>query len=133
MQLEYQTRRSKSVTKRRKKTARAIVVRPRVHIGESITIDAGKIDLLKQVDATRSISAAARAVGISYKHAWLLIDSLTRGLGRPVLATATGGRGGGGSVLTELGAQLVQRYGAIEARMSVSARADLKALRRLVG
>ena len=121
------------MTSRRKKTIRAVMVRPRVQIGESITIDAGKIELLKQVEATRSISAAARAVGMSYKHAWLLIDSLTRGFGRPVVATATGGRGGGGAALTELGGQLVQRYRAIEARVSLSARADLKALRRLAG
>ena len=116
-------------TRRRK--FQAIMVRPRVHIGESITIDPGKIDLLKQVEATQSISAAARAVGMSYKHAWLLIDSLREGFGRPVVATATGGKGGGGAVLTELGAQLVKRYGAIEACVRLKARAELEALRRL--
>jgi len=121
------------MTSRRKKTIRAVMVRPRVQIGESITIDAGKIELLKQVEATRSISAAARAVGMSYKHAWLLIDSLTRGFGRPVVFTATGGRGGGGAALTELGSQLIRRYRAIEACISLSARADLRALRRLAG
>jgi molybdate transport system regulatory protein len=118
---------------RRKKFIRAITVRPRVYIGESIAIGPGKIDLLKQVEATRSISAAARALGMSYKHAWLLIESLNQGFGRPVVATATGGRGGGGAALTELGSQLVKRYSAIEACVNVNARAELEALRRLAG
>ena len=118
---------------RRKKLTQAITVRPRVHIGEAITIDSGKIDLLKQVEITRSISAAARAIGISYKHAWLLIDSLTRGFGRPVVTTATGGKGGGGATLTVLGIELVERYGAIEACVRSKARAELQALRRLAG
>ena len=118
---------------RPKKLIQPIKVRPRVYIGESIAIGPGKIDLLKQVEATRSISAAARALGMSYKHAWLLIESLNRGFGRPVVATATGGRGGGGAALTELGSQLVKRYSAIEACVNVNARAELKALRRLAG
>src|SRR5262245_36431639 len=107
------------------------VLRPRVCIGESITIGPGKIDLLKQVEATRSISAAARVLGMSYKHAWSLIDSLRQGFGRPVVATATGGKGGGGAALTELGTELVKRYGAIEACVRLRARAELEALRRL--
>jgi molybdate transport system regulatory protein len=116
----------------KKRSARTVIARPRLYIGESIAIGPGKIDLLKQVEATRSISAAARSLGMSYKHAWHLIDSLGQGLGRPVVATATGGKGGGGSVLTELGSQLVERYGAIEARINVNAKAELEALRRLV-
>lgn len=118
---------------RRKKTIQAMMVRPRLHIGDSIIIDAKKIELLKQVEATRSISAAARAIGMSYKHAWLLIDSLRQGFGRPVVATAIGGRSGGGAALTKLGSELIERYRAIEVRVSLSSRTHLEALRRLAG
>jgi molybdate transport system regulatory protein len=121
------------MTARSKKPAQAVIVRPRIHIGESITIDPGRIDLLKQVEASRSISAAARALGMSYKHAWQLIDSLNQGFGRPVVVTATGGRGGGGAALTALGSQLVERYYAIEARVNANARTALVALHRLAG
>ena len=115
----------------RKKSTPTVIARPRLYIGESIAIGPGKIDLLKQVQATRSISAAARVLGMSYKHAWQLIDSLHQGFGRPVVATATGGKGGGGSALTDLGTQIIERYGAIEARINVNAKAELEALRRL--
>jgi len=121
------------MTERDLRTAEATMLRPRVRIGETITLDPGKIDLLKHVESTRSISAAARALGMSYKHAWLLIDSLNQGFGRPVVTTATGGKGGGGAALTELGRQLVEHYGAIEARLNVNAQTELQALRRLAG
>jgi len=119
------------MTARRKKGTPVIILRPRIYIGESIRIGPGKIDLLKQVAATQSISAAARALGMSYKHAWLLIDSLAQGFGRPVVTTAIGGKGGGGAALTDLGTQLVERYAAIEARVNRNAVAELDALRRL--
>lgn len=109
------------------------MVRPRLYIGESVAIGPGKIDLLRQVDETHSISAAARALGMTYKRAWLLIDSLDQGFGRPVVETATGGKGGGGAMLTPLGRQLVERYAALEARLNASAQDELEALRRLTG
>jgi len=107
------------------------MIRPRLYLAGPITIGPGKIDILRKVDETRSISAAARALGMTYKHAWLLIDSLNEGFGRPVVETATGGRGGGGTVLTELGRQLVERYVALEARLNSSAKAELDALVQL--
>jgi molybdate transport system regulatory protein len=116
---------------RSRKTAHAIMVRPRLYIGESIAIGPGKIDLLRQVDVTHSISAAARALGMTYKRAWLLIDSLNQGFGRPVVETAIGGKGGGGATLTVLGKQLVECYAAIEARLNTAAQDELEALLRL--
>jgi molybdate transport system regulatory protein len=115
------------------KPTQAIMVRPRLYIGESIAIGPGKIDLLRQVAETHSISAAARALGMTYKRAWLLIDSLNQGFGRPLVetATATGGKGGGGATLTALGSQLIERYSALEARLNASAQAELEELRRL--
>ncbi len=73
-----------------------ILLRPRLYLGEGLSIGPGKVELLRAVGRTRSISAAARALGMPYKRAWLLIDSLNQGFGRPVTETAIGGRGGGG-------------------------------------
>ena len=113
------------------KKAQAILVRPRIYIGDDIAIGPGKIDLLRQVGETHSIAAAARALGVPYKRAWLLIDSLNQGFGRPVVETATGGKGGGGASLTTLGQQLIKRYDALEASLNASAGQELQALRDL--
>lgn len=109
----------------------AVLARPRLHIGDSIAIGPGKIDLLRRVDETRSIAAAARSLGLPYKRAWLLINSLNQGFGRPLVETATGGKGGGGAMLTPLGRELVQRYEALETHLNASAGGDLQALRDL--
>ena len=114
-----------------KKTA--ILVRPRVYIGENISIGPGKIDLLRQIGETRSIAAAARSIGLPYKRAWLLIDSLNQGFGCPVVETATGGRGGGGALLTPLGQQLIERYDALEASINTRSSKELQALQALAG
>ncbi|MGQ9723882.1 MAG: winged helix-turn-helix domain-containing protein [Tepidimonas sp.] len=117
--------------KPRSKTARAILVRPRVYIGDGIAIGPGKIDLLRQIGQTHSIAAAARTLGVPYKRAWLLIESLNRGFGRPVVETTTGGKGGGGASLTALGQQLIERYDALETSLNASAGHELQALRDL--
>lgn len=109
----------------------AILVRPRVYIGNDISIGPGKIDLLRKVGETRSISAAARSLGVPYKRAWLLIDSLNQGFDTPVVETATGGKGGGGARLTELGLQLVTAYDALEKRLNLEAKEELAVLQRL--
>jgi molybdate transport system regulatory protein len=108
------------------------MIRPRLYLDESLTIGPGKIDVLRKIDETHSISAAARALGMTYKYAWLLIDSLNQGIGRPVVETATGGRGGGGTTLTPLGKKLVEHYQALEARLNSSAQAELDTLLRLI-
>ena len=107
-------------------------IRPRVYLRGDVRIGPGKIDLLKHVAATRSISAAARAMTMSYKRAWQLVDAMNRDFGRPVVATTTGGAGGGGAELTELGRALVDRYTALEERLNVAARGEVVRLQALV-
>lgn len=109
----------------------AVIVRPRVYIGTAIALGPGKIDLLRLVAETRSIAAAARRLGIPYKRAWLLLDSLNQGFGHPVIDTASGGKGGGGTSLTPLGEQLLHRYLALERSINAAAGAELAALRAL--
>lgn len=103
------------------------LMRPRLYLGEGLSIGPGKIDLLREVGKTRSISAAARALGMPYKRAWMLIDSLNQGFGQPVAETAIGGKGGGGARLTPLGERLVAAYDKLQARLNESAQAELAA------
>lgn len=77
-------------------------------------IGPGKIALLEAIAREGSISAAGRALGMSYRRAWDLVDEVNRVLGTPAVAAAIGGRGGGGACLTEAGGSLVRDYRAIE-------------------
>ena len=87
----------------------------RIHLGEG-HLGPGKIDLLEAIGRTGSISAAGRAMGMSYRRAWLLVDAVN-GLYRvPVVTTAAGGAHGGGARLTDFGRDLVAAYRRLEAR-----------------
>jgi molybdate transport system regulatory protein len=72
------------------------------------------MELLREIDAKGSLSKAANAVPISYKSAWDLIDKLNNISAHPVVTTATGGRGGGGTQLSDYGRTLVSLYGSLE-------------------
>ena len=93
----------------------------------------GKIELLELVDSLGSIAAAGRAMGMSYRRAWLLVDALNVAFGEPLVAKQTGGSGGGGAVLTRLGREVVKRYRRIERRATSAGRADLQALTAALG
>ena len=88
----------------------------------------GKVALLEQIEREGSISAAGRAMGMSYRRAWLLVDSLNAAFAEPLVAKQTGGSGGGGAVLTRLGRDVVDRYRRIERRAASAGRKDLAAL-----
>lgn len=101
-----------------------------------------RIDLLLQIDATGSISAAARAVGMSYKGAWDAIDTMNNLAGEPLVLRATGGKGGGGARLTERARRLVATFQALEtehrrvmahlAQAGLDAAGDLNLMRRIM-
>ena len=88
----------------------------------------GKIVLLETIERTGSISAAGRAMEMSYRRAWDLVDELGQTFGQPVVASQTGGRHGGGAKLTEFGAELVRRYRLVEQLTAQVAQAELDAL-----
>lgn len=73
-----------------------ILVSPRIYINDNIPLGPGKIDLLRAIDGFHSLSAAAKDLGIPYKRAWFLIDTLNKVIGKPVVITSTGGSKGGG-------------------------------------
>ncbi len=86
----------------------------RLDLANGARVGPGKIALLEEIARHGSISAAGRALRMSYRRAWELVEDLNRHLGTPVVAAITGGSGGGGARLTEAGAALVAAYRAIE-------------------
>ncbi|MNQ08743.1 Molybdenum-pterin-binding protein MopA [compost metagenome] len=82
----------------------------RLHCGADIAIGPGKADLLEAIRQTGSISAAARSLGMSYRRAWLLVETMNRCFKEPLVTTLAGGRHGGGTQLTETGAHVLRRY-----------------------
>jgi len=93
----------------------------------------GKVRLLELVGAHGSISAAGRAMGMSYRRAWLLVDQLNGSFREPLVETQLGGPGGGGAALTELGREVVAHYRAIEAAARLGAGDHLQALEEVLG
>src|SRR6478672_9366069 len=91
-------------------------------------IGAGKAKLLESIRDTGSISAAARGMGMSYKRAWLLLDSMNQAFTELVVRAAPGGAGGGGATLTPFGAEVLERYRHIHDRATATAADDLAAL-----
>jgi molybdate transport system regulatory protein len=91
-------------------------------------IGPGKAALLEGIHSEGSISAAARAMGMDYKRAWLLLDSINRAFKTPVVERAAGGHGGGGAALTPFGEELLARYRRLERKAAKLAVADLLAL-----
>ena len=89
--------------------------RIRVQLGRAYAIGPGKADLLQAVAETGSISAAARRMKMSYRRAWLLLDTMNRCFREPVVDTATGGKGGGGAQITRFGRTVLKSYREMEA------------------
>jgi molybdate transport system regulatory protein len=93
-------------------------------------IGPGKAKLLESIRDSGSISAAARDMGMSYKRAWLLLDSINQAFTEPVVTAAPGGAGGGGALLTPFGAEVIERYRRIYERAAATAAGDMAALAR---
>jgi molybdate transport system regulatory protein len=90
------------------------VIRFRIDFTTSAFVGPGKIDLLEAIRESGSLSQAARDLGMSYRRAWLLVDSLKSSFREPVTLASKGGKGGGGVALTRFGERLISSYRAIE-------------------
>ena len=99
----------------------------RVDFGPEARLGPGKIALIEAVIATGSISAAGRAMGMSYRRAWLLLDAVNRMFDSPVVAASAGGAQGGGAAVTAFGLSLVSAYRGLEADCTALAEARLSA------
>ena len=84
--------------------------RLRLKTGNIIALGPGKIQLLQEIQQQRSISAAARAMKMSYRRAWLLVDTMNTCFRDPLVLTATGGSKGGGAELSSTGRRVLELY-----------------------
>jgi molybdate transport system regulatory protein len=115
-------------------TAAGGKTQPRPRVTLRIDFDAaravgpGKIKLLELIEMYGSISEAGRQMGLSYRRAWLLVDSVQRSFRSPLVAPQRGGGHGGGASLTEFGRAVVQHYRAIESAAQKAGAAHLEAL-----
>jgi molybdate transport system regulatory protein len=109
-----------------------IQFRLRISNGDDIAVGPGKIELLEAIATTGSITAAASALGMSYRRAWLLVDTMNRCFRSAVVEAEAGGKRGGGTRLTVLGTEVVLRYRRIEAAAAKAGKADLAALTRVL-
>ena len=109
-----------------------VLFRLRITRGADIAVGPGKIDLLEAIAEAGSITAAARSLGMSYRRAWLLVDTMNRCFKRPVVEAEADGRRGGGTRLTATGAETLRRYRKVERLASSAAAAELRALERLL-
>lgn len=105
----------------------------RIDLDAAGRIGPGKIRLLESIEACGSISAAGRAMEMSYKRAWDLVDEVNRICGRAAVERQTGGKNGGGAVLTPFGKSLVDCYRLVERDATKAARKHLRALRADIG
>ena len=104
----------------------------RIYFGDEIAMGPGKADLLEAIRASGSISQAAKDLGMSYKRAWNLADTMNRCFREPLIDTATGGGGGGGARLTRFGEKVLAHFRSMEKRTDAAIRADLAAFAALL-
>ena len=105
----------------------------RIDLDSEGRIGPGKIQLLENIHTCGSISAAGRAMDMSYKRAWDLVDEINRICRQAAVERQTGGKNGGGAILTPFGMSLVARYRKIERDAASAVRKDLLALRTDIG
>jgi molybdate transport system regulatory protein len=100
----------------------------RIDLPNGSRLGPGKVALLEGVERHRSIAAAARELGMSYRRAWLLIDDMNRAFRKPVVETFPGRSQGAGAALTDFGETLAGQYRKLEARAVRSGGATLEAI-----
>jgi molybdate transport system regulatory protein len=109
----------------RKDRVQSIELNIRLDLPGSGRIGPGKIELLRQIRACRSISAAARAMDMSYRRAWLLVQNLNELFAEPVVEKWLGGTSRGGALLTPAGERLVASYETLVQRSAEANRSVL--------
>ena len=104
----------------------------RILFRKAIAMGPGKADLLRAIDQTGSISAAARQMEMSYRRAWLLVDTMNQAFKSPVVVTLTGGKAGGGAAVTEFGKEVLQRYSDMEKIATASVAREIRQFTQLM-
>lgn len=107
-------------------------LRLRIYVKPDVLLGPGRADLLEGIRDTGSIAAAGRNMGMSYKRAWSLIETMNSEFGADVVTGAKGGVHGGGSALTPLGEEIVKRYRSMERATEAAIRTDVAALTKKI-
>lgn len=108
------------------------VPRVRILMGEMTAMGPGRADLIDAIARTGSISAAGREMKMSYRRAWLLIESTNAAFIEPLVVTATGGAGGGGAIVTDFGRGVVEHYRAMERKAAEAIVSDFSVFSKLL-
>lgn len=99
-------------------------IKVQIHCGNEIAMGPGKADLLDAIRTHGSISAAGRAMGMSYRRAWLLVDMMNRCWTAPLVHTVPGGAEGSGARLTDTGEQVLAHYRSLLRALDTAAHRD---------
>ena len=100
----------------------------RLKRGRQVVLGPGRIELLERVARTGSISAAAREMRMSYRHAWLLLEYTREVMGERLVETAQGGKRGGGAKLTPAGRRVLSVYRRMERKARTAVRSEIDRL-----
>lgn len=106
--------------------------RLRLVFGEGEMIGPGKAELLEHIAETGSIAAAGRRMGMSYKRAWMLVETMNAMFAGPVVESSRGGARGGGASLTETGQRVLDTWRRLEARAQEAGAEEIAALRSML-
>ena len=108
----------------------ACLTRIRVLSGDQIALGPGKVTLLEEIERSGSISKAARKLGLSYRRAWTLVNTMNKSFESYLVRGSTGGKNGGGACLTPLGAKMVKAYRAMETKAGKAIQGNWKTIKR---
>ncbi|WP_349371745.1 winged helix-turn-helix domain-containing protein [Salinarimonas sp.] len=104
----------------------------RIKLDPDIAVGPGKADLLEGIRDTGSIAAAGRRLGMSYKRAWMLVETMNRCFEAPLVETSRGGREQGGAVLTADGERVLALYRRMQAATERAVAEDMAAMRAML-
>ncbi|WP_343502992.1 winged helix-turn-helix domain-containing protein [Alloyangia pacifica] len=107
-------------------------LRLRILFGTDAMLGPGKADLLEQIRETGSIAAAGRAMAMSYKRAWSLVEEMNHAFRAPLVDSSRGGARGGGAHLTETGEEVLANYRALEETIAEAGADRIETLRALL-
>jgi molybdate transport system regulatory protein len=96
----------------------------RLYVGDERAFGPGRADLLAAIDREGSISAAGRSLGMSYRYAWMLVESMNHCFAEKLVEAMPGGRKGGRAALTDAGRRALLAYRALEQQIVTSAQGD---------
>lgn len=97
----------------------------RINLTADVLLGPGKADLLQGIAETGSISAAGRRMGMSYKRAWYLVDTMNGYFPEPLVVSSKGGRTGGGASLTATGRAALDCYRRIQKKAEAAIQAEI--------